>query len=189
MKFIKIIVPCLLLSACMFGTSKSAKFYTQSSMSANTISADYTAFVGVNRIQLPKYVDRPQIVTQQKDSLQINISEYNRWVDLPSVLAMRALTENLNVLLPAAEVKINQAKGEKFDRVVSVEIIKINAVLGDKAELAGWYIIKDNAKKLITQQKFANTVAIGKTYEDVANGYSQLLDELSQEIATALIKK
>ena len=189
MKFIRIIVPCLLLSACMFGTSKNAKFYTQSATSTAIISADYTAFVGVNRVQLPKYVDRPQMVTQQKDSLQINISEYNRWVELPSVLAMRVLTEDLSVLLPAAQIKMNQAKGESFDRIVSVEIIKMNAVLGDKAELEAWYTIKNNSKKLLTQQKFAKTVTIGKTYEDVANGYSQLLNELGQEIATALIKK
>ena len=189
MKIIKIIIPCLLLNACMFGTSKNAKFYTQSSTSTRTVSADYTAFVGVNRIQLPKHIDRPQIVTQQKDSLEINISEYNRWIDSPSVLVTRVVTEDLSVLLPAAQVKTSQSKGELFDRIVSVEISKINAVLGDKAELAGWYTIKDNSKKILTQQKFAYTVQIGKTYEDVAHGYSRLLDELSQEIATALIKK
>lgn len=189
MKFIKIIIPCLLLNACMFGTSKNAKFYTQSATSTRTVSADYTAFVGVNRVQLPKHIDRPQIVTQQKDSLEINISEYNRWIDLPSVLVTRVVTEDLSVLLPAARVKTNQSKAEIFDRIVAVEINKMDTVLGDKAELVGWYTIKDHSKKTLTQQKFSYTVQIGKTYEDVAQGYSRLLDELSQEIATALIKK
>lgn len=189
MKFIKIIVPCLLLSACMFGTSKNAKFYTQAATSADVISADYTAFVGVSRVQLPKYIDRAQMVTQQKDSVQINISEYNRWVELPSILATRVITEDLSVLLPAAQIKTNQSKGEKFDRIVTVEIIKMNAVLGDKAELEAWYMIKDNSKKTLTQQKIAKVVSIGKTYEDMATGYGQLLDKLSQEIATALIKR
>ena len=188
MKLIKIVIPCLLLGACMFGPSKSAKFYTQSATSTETLSADYTAFVGVKRVQLPKYVDRPQMVTQQKDSVQINISEYNRWVELPSVLATRVLTGNLNMLLPAAQIKMNQSQGEKFERIIYVEIIKLNAVLGEQAELEAWYSIKDNSKKVLTQQKFANTVAIGKTYEGLANGYSQLLSELSQEIATALVQ-
>ena len=189
MRIIKIIIPCLLLNACMFGTSKNAKFYTLTATSGPAISVDYNAFVGVNRGQLPKYVDRPQMVTQQKESLQINISEYNRWIELPSVLATRVVAENLNILLPAAQIKMNQSKGEAFDWIVSVEIIKLNAVLGEEAELVAWYTIKNNSKKLLTQQKFAHTVAIGKTYDDLANGYSQLLDELSQEIATALIKK
>lgn len=189
MKLIKIIIPCLFFSACMFGTSKNAKFYTQVATSAGAISSDYTAFVGVNRVQLPKYIDRPQIVTQQKDSVQINISEYNRWVELPSVLATRALTEDLSLLLPAAQVKMTPSHGEEFERVISVEIVKMDAVLGEKAELVAWYTIKNNSKKVLTQQKFANSVVIGKTYDDLVNGYNQLLDKLSQEIAAALIEK
>lgn len=189
MKLIKIIVPCLLLGACMFGTSKTSKFYTQSGSSADIVSADYKGFVGVNRMVLPKYVDRPQIVTQQKDSVEVNISEYNRWVELPSVLATRVLTEDLSVLLPAAQIKINQSKGGSFDWVVSVEITKMKAVLDDKVELEAWYTIKDISKKTFVQHKFSGKVTIGKTYEDVANGWSQLLDELSREIATALVNK
>ena len=65
----------------------------------------------------------------------------------------------------------------------------MNAILGDKAELEAWYTIKNNSKKTLVQQKFADTVAIGKTYEDVASGYSQLLGKLSQDIATSLIKE
>ena len=76
MKIIKIIIPCLLLGACVFGTSKNAKFYTMTATPASAVSVDYNAFVVVNRVQLPKYVDRAQIVTQYKDSAQVNISEY-----------------------------------------------------------------------------------------------------------------
>ncbi len=188
MKLITIIITCLLFTACMFGTSKNSKFYTQVPTSTNTISADYNAFVGVNRIQMPKYIDRPQIVTQQKDSVQINISEYNRWVELPSVLATRALTENLSVMLPAAQVKTTPSHGKDFEWVVSVEIVKLDAVLGEKVEMAAWYTIKNNSKQVLTQQKFTTNVVIGKTYDDLANGCSELLSELSKEIAKALIK-
>ena len=189
MKFIKIILPCLLLGGCLFGTSKEAKFYTQSVMPKNIVSADYTAFVGVNRIQLPKYIDRPQILTQLKDSVQINMSEYNRWVETPSILKTRVLTENLSALLPSAKIKMTQAKGEVFDFTISVEIVKLNAVLEEKAELIAWYIVKDKQGKILINQKFEGLVEIDKTYDDIALGYSQLLGQLSQEIAGALIKK
>lgn len=190
MKLIAIIISCLLFTACIFGTSKNAKFYTQAATNfAETISPDYTAFVGVDRVQLPKYIDRPQIVTQQKDSVQINISEYNRWVELPSVLATRVVTEDLSSLLPAAQVKATSSNSKDFEWIISVEIVKIEAVLGEKAEMVAWYTIKNNSKKLFTQQKFSKTVVIGKTYDDLANGYSRLLYLLSQEIANTLIKK
>ena len=96
--------------------------------------------------------------------------------------------EDLSILLPSAKIKINQSKGEEFDYIVSVEIVKMSAVLDDKVELVAWYTIKDKKGKIITQQKFADTVNIGKTYDKVAVGYSQLLAELSQEIAGILVE-
>ncbi|MBO7191289.1 MAG: membrane integrity-associated transporter subunit PqiC [Elusimicrobiaceae bacterium] len=189
MKLIKIIIPCLLLNACVFGTSQTSKFYTQTATSAEPVSLNYTSLVGVSRIQLPKYMDRPQMLTQLKNSAQINISEYNRWVESPAVLATRVLTEDLSALLPAAQIKMNQLKGEHFDRTVSVEITKLDAVLGDKADMVAWYTIKDKAGQVLVHQKFTDMVLIGRTYDDLAKGYSELLADLSQEIAAVLIKK
>ena len=188
MKLIKIIIPCILLGGC-FGTSQQATFYTQSAVASQVVSADYTAFVGVNRIILPKYMDRPQIATQLKDSVQINMSEYNRWVESPSILATRVLIEDLSIHLPAARIKINQFNNEDFDSVVSVEIVKLNAVLGEKAELVAWYTVKGHTSKKPAHYKFQSAVQIGTTYDDLVKGYEKLLEQLSQDIAGALIKK
>ena len=188
MKLLKILIPCLLLGACVFGTSKNAKFYTLSADDSAPISADFAAFVGVNRVQLPKYMDRPQIITQHKTDRQVSVSEYNRWVEPPAVLATRVLTDNLNRLLPAAQIKINHLKGEPFDKTVTVEIMTLSAVLGQQVELGVWYMVKDRSGKVLAQQKFARSVPIGKTYDDLAQGYSHLLAQLSQEIADTLIK-
>lgn len=189
MKKIQIFVWCLLLNACIFGTSKTAKFYMLTPTSAPVVSADYTGFVGVNRVELPKYMDRPQIVTGQKDSVQINMSEYNRWAEAPSVLATRILAEDLSASLPMAQVKASQSKGEEFDRTVLVEVIKLDASLGENAEIVAWYTIKSGSKKIVARQKFAGMVQIGKTYDDLANGYSQLFGQLSQQIADSLLKQ
>ncbi|MBQ8032959.1 MAG: membrane integrity-associated transporter subunit PqiC [Elusimicrobiaceae bacterium] len=188
MRIIKIMIPCVLLGACMFGTSKNAKFYTLSATAMQPVSASYAEFVGVNRIQLPKYVDRPQIVTQQKNSAQVNISEYNRWVESPAVLASRVVTEDVSVLLPNAQIKMSLFRGEKFDKTVTVEIIKMDAVLGEQAELAAWCIVKDKAGKIQAREKFEYTLPVGKTYDEFAQSVSQLLAQLSQEIARLLIQ-
>ena len=189
MRIIKIIIPCLLLGACFFGKSQNAKFYALTATPTQEMAAAYTAFIGVNRIQLPKYIERPQMVTQLKDSAQINISEYNRWVEYPSVLATRALTEDLSRMLPAARVKMHQFKSDGFDRTISVEIVTMNAVLGEQAELVAWYTVKDQEGKTLIHQKFTDTVLIGKTYDDFAQGYSQLLAHLSRAIAESLIQQ
>lgn len=189
MRHIIIMLPCLLFCACVFGTSRNAIFYTQSAAISQSISDSYNLLIGINRIRMPKYLDRPQMVTRQKDSVQLTISEYNRWAELPSVLATRVVTENLNTLLPSAQVKTNQLKGDRFDRTVTVEITDINAVSGEEAGLSAQYTIKDKTGKKITHHKFSHTVKIGKTYDDLANGYSQMLAALSQDIAGILIKE
>ena len=189
MRLLKIMIPCLLLGACMFGTSKNAKFYTMTAIPGSAVSADYNAFVGVNRVQLPKYMDRAQIITQYKDSAQIKISEYNRWVESPATLATRVLTEDLSILLPSAQIKENRFKKRATDYVITVEIIEINAVLGQKAEMTAWYTIQDEVGNVQNYQKFTSSVLIGKTYDELAQGYSELLMKLSQEIASHLIVK
>ncbi len=188
MKLLKIIIPCLVLGACVFGTSKNAKFYTPSAAAQGTVSTTFAGFVGINRIQLPKYLDRPQMVTQTADSNQVNVSEYNRWVESPAVLATRVLTDDLNVLLPAAKIKINQFRGEGFEKTVFVEITDLTSVLGKQAQMTAWYTLKNKTGKTIIQQKFTGSVQIGKTYDDVAQGYSQLLAQLSQMIANTLLQ-
>ncbi len=189
MRILKIFMPCLFLGACMFGTSKNAKFYTLKTTAAQPVSANYTEFVGVSRVQLPKYIDRPQIVTQQKDSAQVHISEYNRWVEFPSVLATRALVEDLSILLPSAQIKTQQFKGGEFDRAITVEIIDLGAVLGEEARLVAWCTVKDKSGRIQNRQKFEYAIFVGKTYDELAQGYSQLVANLSQDIARSLIKK
>lgn len=189
MKLLKIVIPCLLLSACALGRSRDAKYYTNLPISANAISSTYNTSVGVNRVQLPKYIDRPQIVTQQKDSSKVKISEFNRWVESPTMLTTRALTNNLSILLPEAKVKQTKSSANQFDRIISVEVVRMTAILGDHVELIAWYAIQDATKKTLVEQKFSSTVQIGKTYDDLAEGHNKLLAELSQAIAKDLISK
>ena len=152
MRLIKIIIPCLLLNACLLGTSKNAKFYAISAVPTQVVSEQYKASIGINRVQLPKYMDRPQIVTQRKNSTQVNISEFNRWVEGPAVLSTRALAENLSTLLPAAQINQTRFKGGDFSRTVTVEIVEMNGVLGQKAEITVWYTVQDKAGKIIQKK-------------------------------------
>ncbi len=188
MRLIKIIIPCLLLNACLLGTSKNAKFYAISAVPTQVVSEQYKASIGINRVQLPKYMDRPQIVTQRKNSTQVNISEFNRWVEGPAVLSTRALAENLNTLLPAAQINQTRFKGGDFSRTVTVEITKMSAVLGEQAALVAWCTIKGRGEQEQIHQRFEYAVPVGKTYDDLVQAYNQLLADLSHDIATILIK-
>lgn len=187
MRIIKIIIPCLLLSGCLLGTSQNPSFYTMTAIPGAAVSDSYNASVGVNRIQLPKYMERPQIVTQNNKSAQVNVSEFNRWVENPSVLATRALTADLSTLLPAAQIAQSNLKAGKSDQTVTVEIVQLNAVLGKQVEVTAWCTIKDKAGTVLSRQKIEHIVSVGKSYDELAQAYSQMLADVSRDIATLLI--
>jgi uncharacterized lipoprotein YmbA len=103
MKKIKYAFLCLFLSGCIFGVSQTSKFYSLTTIETIPVSQSEDLFIGVDKVDLPKYMDRAQIVTQNKNGRQVLISEYNRWIESPSVLCTRILTQNLNYLLPKSE--------------------------------------------------------------------------------------
>jgi uncharacterized lipoprotein YmbA len=189
MKKIKYAFLCLFLSGCIFGVSQTSKFYSLTTIETMPVSQSEDLFIGVDKVDLPKYMDRAQIVTQNKNGRQVLISEYNRWVESPSVLCTRILTQNLNYLLPKSDAKIRTLGSEKFDRRVWVQVVQMDGVLGQQAKLSAWFTIKNTKGKTIVHQKFTDKIEIGKTYDDLVVGYSKLWSKLSQDIAKQLIQK
>lgn len=189
MKIAKYLFVCLFLSACIFGTSQNAKFYSLISQKSEVLSSKYDSSVGIGRVLLPKYVDKPQIITLNNDSPEVIVSEYNRWIESPSVLCGRVLLQDLSSLLPNAQINTRLFGTEVFERTISVEVIKMDGILGDKATLETWYSIKNKQGTLILRRKFARTISIGKSYDDLVGGYALLWQALSKEIANDLIER
>ena len=83
------------LEAC---TSTPSRFYVLSSLSASeTIAATAATqgpVIGVGPITLPKYLDRPQIVTRA-GSNQLALAEFDRWAEPLQDNVARVLAENL----------------------------------------------------------------------------------------------
>lgn len=185
MKFFKSIFLCLFLAACFGGTSPQSSFYTLVAEEQKPLSVKNDSFIGIEKVQLPKYLDRPQIVTQEAP--QVTVSEYNRWIETPNVLCTRVLVEDLSALFPNAQIKSRSFGLEDFDVTVSVEVVKMDAILGDKVNLEAWFTIQKEGK-IVDRQKFFAEQSIGKTYDDIANGYSALWSQLSQRIGKVLKK-
>ena len=189
MRLWAVLILCFFLTECIFKTSQTSKFYTLINEPSPSISNSYKSLVGIIRVQLPKHIDRPQIITQKQNTSEMIISEYNRWVENPSILITGVLVENLSTILPSAQIKMNQYGLEQFDRIISVEVVKLNAILDNKAELIAWYTIKNKSEQILSRNKFADSIQIGKSYNDLTNGYNKLLNKLSQDIAYTLIKQ
>ena len=67
-----------------------------------TVSGDVLA-IGVGPVELPKFLDRPQIVTR-KSQYRVAFSEFHRWAGSFSEDFLRVLAKNISVLLPVDRV-------------------------------------------------------------------------------------
>ena len=77
------VVPLPFVLAACISSSPSARFYTLHADTTRVDSGSQTfgdAWVGVGPIDVPDYLDRPQIVTRG-DRHRLKIHEFDRWAD------------------------------------------------------------------------------------------------------------
>src|SRR5882724_6278263 len=92
--------------------------------------------VGIRSVELPRYLERPQIVTRASAN-RLELAEFHQWgaplrQTVPAVLA-----ENLSRLLPSEQVQVSPW-GRAFapDAQVLVEVSRLEGPLGGETVLA-----------------------------------------------------
>lgn len=177
---------CIGLSACFGGRSADPNFYTLTPVSEKSIS-DKQLSIGINRVQVARYLDRPQIVTQQEDTTEVSLSEMNRWMEPLSGLIARTLTADLEKALPNSTIKTRSIGQENFDYIISLEIVSMDTVFNKTATLNAWWMIYDKNEKLLSRHQTVKTLKVGNTYEDLATTQSRLIGELAVQISQKLV--
>ncbi|MBR2884267.1 MAG: membrane integrity-associated transporter subunit PqiC [Alphaproteobacteria bacterium] len=183
-----VFVALFLLAACV-GTSSPSKFYVLNSISSTTNTFDSAKlFIGVGEVSVPMYLDKPQIVMRDKNQVELNISEFDRWSEPLGDAIQLALADDLAVYLPKTTVKPTSFREETFDYVVWVEINRFDGTLKQDVVLSAWWSIFDKNGKLVVREKSDLTRSLGKTYDDLALQNSVLVSELAEQIASKLAK-
>ena len=178
---------CFLISGCVHGgVSQNSRFYSPISEVTASMSDSYTNSVAILRVQMPKFIDKPQIISRNKGDVQISVSEYNRWVEPLSILYTRTLVENLNTLLPNAPVEMFKGNNS-LNRRVFVDIVKIDALWNYKVILEAWYTIETEKDQILVRRKFSDSIPLGDNYENLVRVHSKLIGNLSKSIADSLI--
>src|SRR5215510_9952978 len=95
----------LLVGGC---ASQPSRFYLLSALPSTETASPATSgqqrpTIGVGPVTLPRYVDRPQIVTRTSP-YEIKVAEFDRWAEALDSNFSRVLADNLSFLLPTARV-------------------------------------------------------------------------------------
>ena len=188
MKKISFIVFLLLLiTGCFGGYSEQSKFYSLQAITDVSSVSSKKMTIGINEIELPEYVDRPQIVSATKGSSEVKISETNRWSESLDTLIQRTLTADISAYLPQAVVK-EKTLNENFNATVSIQITRLDMIADDSALLEAWWYISDRNGKTLYREKFSETKKIKGNYDSFVLSISDLLGIMSEKIAKQVIK-
>lgn len=188
-----------ILGACLLACtgcarSKPARFYLLSAMTkpsdvkpAFPGASEIT--IGVGPVELPPYVDRPQIVTRS-GSNRLHLAEYDRWAEPLKQGMARVLAGNLSTAVGTDHIVLFPWKAsETPDYQIVVVVTRFDSTSAGTAVLtARWSILgKGEQQKRLTRQSAIRRDAESKSYEAVVAAESWAVAKLSEEIATAIV--
>jgi uncharacterized protein len=173
--------------------SQPSRFYLLSAV-ANTetasleMSGQQGATIGVGPVTLPRYVDRPQIVTRTSP-YEIKVAEFDRWAEALDANFSRVLADNLSALLPTARVIMSPwPRAIPIDYQVTVDVTHfLSQIGGDSLLIADWTLFKGEGQDALTsgRSRFSASPG-GQDYAAIVAAMSQTVASLSREIATAV---
>jgi uncharacterized protein len=178
----------LALGAC---ASTPSRFYILNPLSTSEVipaeAAAQGPVIAVGPVTVPKYLDRPQIVTRASRN-QLTLGEFDRWAEpLPDNIA-RVLGENLARLVPTDHILLQTwPRPATLDYQVTVEVLDFEGGLGgESALLALWSLLDGAERPLITRRASLQSPVGGRDYEALVQALNQMLDALSRDIAGAI---
>jgi len=180
-----------MLGGCLGGgTQQRAKFYVLNSLYSSkapteTETAQNDWVIGVGPVQLPQYVNRPQIVTRTSRN-ELEVADFARWGEPLGENFARVLAENISVLFSTDRVMVYPWKrSTQIDYQVVVDVTRFDgAVGGDVSMRARWTLLGDRGEKVFTKRNSRLSARTGaKTYEALVAAQSRMLVDLSREIA------
>ncbi len=181
----------ILIGGC--GRTQTARFYTLNALTdppteKQAVASEHGVAVGLGPIQLPEYLDRPQIVTRVSPN-EVRFAEFHRWAGPLAGNLSSILAENLSILLTTERIALYPWKATTpIDCRVEIEVSRFDGKPGDRVILQSQWIIFswDRKEVLVTKTSTLREPVNGKGYEALVAAQSRALAALSREIAEAV---
>lgn len=185
------ILSALSLVAC--GSSSPANFYLLQARTTASVEGPETAAaegisIGIGPLELPEYLDRPQMVTRSGTN-SVEIHEFERWAEPLEEGVSRVLTDSLADLLRHKQISIYSWRSQlKADFRLGLTLTRFEGAADGSITLAGIWALYDTEKREIAlrQPFLLSHTAASQRIEDLVDGQSQLLAKLCEEIAESV---
>lgn len=150
-------------------------------------SEESTTVIGIGPIDIPRYLDRPQIVTMVGAN-EMTFSELDQWGEPFKDGIARVIAQELQTLL-CAEVRDDpwQRSGRAQYRL-KVTVSRLEGTFGGEAVLAVHWILTEERTRQVLLARDAHLSAAVKTpdYHGLIAAYSDLIAAFSRTVAETM---
>lgn len=180
----------LFAGACsLFGArSDPTRYFVLTTSSApRPVAAPPTITVGIERVELPEYLVRPELVTRSGAN-QLRVAEYDVWGEPLKDSFARTLRRDLEKQLGVGVSVAPFDAAARPDVAVDVEVRRFERVAGEGAVLDARWTLRDVRHGTVLAQRTASErQAVAKEDAQAAVGaLSRTVDALAGEVAAAV---
>ncbi len=179
----------LALAAAACTQTPPTRFYVLTPAAADAAAvSSRTLVVGLEPVDLPGYLNRPQIVTRAAP-VRHELGELDQWAEPLDAMVTRVLAESIYRLAPARSVQIlPRRRGDPPERIVEVSVRRFDVDAAASAVLeADWAIFEGEDRRLAGSRFQAEVpVPASGDHQAMVGAMSECLDLLAREIAQAL---
>ena len=189
-KLLALTIGLALVTAC--GSSPPTRYYQLEERISQTDSSPSSMLsVRLGPLYIARYLQQPNIVTRQ-DDYQVEVAEFDRWVEPLEQSIGRILTTNLSDTLSSNwvhEFGVGNDAIERFDYQVLVTITRFDADANDTATLtAQWNLVTPQPSVTVLAKRTVLTQPVASSsYSSQAAALSDLISELAKEIADNIL--
>ncbi len=178
----------LLLNGC--ASTGPTRFYVLSPLGgdhAGECPDGRTLSLGIGPLEVPRYLDRPQIMTRTGPNEMV-LAEFDLWAEplkegIPRILARNLQTQT------CARVEVDAWKRpNRVDYMLAAVVNRLDGTLGESAVFDVKWIVTDERSKetvLSRTSTYTENVATGD-YRSLAASYSSLVAAFSRDVAESL---
>lgn len=195
-KYICLFVATFILSACAFWrTTEPARFYTFTTPEVSQIRGPAkTTTVAIENVTVPQAIDRPQIVIKYKNSNQMMVSEFDRWIDGPANALPVVISENMNQYAKniSAKPTRNSVEARNAKYMLSIDFVRFETEMNGKITISAWWTLLNGRGEIVAQKKMTQTTDTPElnagypNYDAIVAAQSKLLAKLSYRIADVI---
>jgi len=182
----------LFCSSCvqLGGDSQPLSYYLlQPNEAAQPVNMSSASNVVLEPVQLPTYLDRPQLTTHNNQH-QVIVAPLDRWAEPLEENINRVLRENLSRHLQETRVDSAIRTSSSNNLIVNLTVNRFDGILDQQIKVdIRWTLTAGKAPEPLQQGRFKVETPIGAGYSELVRELNSALDSFSYELAQELARQ